>query len=98
MFEKVDVKSVGKEVGLEGGRLELFVKYFTTRWPNEFDYGYCKEWANRFKYGCEYQASDGEGQRLLKKISPYGGQFIDNQPNDLDEQYLDSALNEVFPT
>ena len=51
-----------------------FVLYMRKRWGEKEDeslkcmVGYASEWAERFKYGREYFASDSTGQAVLQEI------------------------------
>lgn len=60
--------------GLVGITKDRFIAYMRHRWGNPQDesikcrVGYASEWAERFKYGQEYKASDREGKRVLKVI------------------------------
>lgn len=63
---------VGRDAGLDGNRLVLFVAYMKARWTDTEEskcrHGYAGEWAGRFQKGIEFSASDLEGQRLLDKL------------------------------
>lgn len=63
-------QEVGVSAGLEGLTLKRFVGYMKERWAPEEDtqckVGYAMEWAERFKYGDEYRASDLCGQAILR--------------------------------
>ena len=63
---------VGIANELEDRMLERYVQYMLTRWKEEEEIqcqtGYASEWAQRFKTGIEYGASDLEGQRVLKEM------------------------------
>jgi len=65
-------KEVGQEAGLKGVKLEMYVRYMLIRWADEEEIqcktGYAGEWADRFKSGQEFRASDSEGQRVLREI------------------------------
>lgn len=45
------IRKIGEMSGLEGYKLEQFIVFFDSRFPNENDeiHSYCQEWANRFK-------------------------------------------------
>ena len=67
-------EEVAKEMSLESNRAALFIVYMRTRWADEetihCKVGYAKEWAERFKRGIEYGASDYIGQSLLRELRP----------------------------
>jgi hypothetical protein len=60
---------------LTGDTKLLFLAYMAWRWPDKKDQaikcqvGYAGEWAERFKSGHEYTASDHEGQAVLRRLS-----------------------------
>ncbi len=60
---------VGREMGLVGRRLVLFVNYMRRRWGCSEDQhvqtGYSHIWADRFVRGDEYMLSDADGRALL---------------------------------
>ena len=49
-----------------------YISYMMTRWLDSEELkcstGYAQEWAERFLSGREYDASDKEGQRILKEL------------------------------
>lgn len=65
--------------GLEGRIFNRYIAYMRRRWGDTEDervkclVGYAGEWAERFKGGREYAASDFEGQHILKEIEFLGG-------------------------
>lgn len=65
---------IAEEIGLKGITKERYIAYMRLRWGNPEDedlkcrVGYAQEWANRFKKGYEYQASDSEGKQILAEI------------------------------
>ena len=68
---------IGKKEGLKGFRLEHYVVYMKTRWPDDEDLkcknGYAQEWADRFVYGLEWTASDSHGRLILQQIGAANG-------------------------
>lgn len=68
-------KEVGNKAGLDDKTLGRYVVYMETRWldqeTTQCAVGYAGEWAERFKKGIEYGASDTLGQLLLKSMK-YG--------------------------
>jgi len=70
--KRATYEEVGKEEGLEGEILNKFLKYMGIRWKDEEERqcktGYAAEWANRFKVGNEYSASDCTGQSILDSM------------------------------
>lgn len=69
-YDEYTYEAVGEDAGLFGDTFQRFVAYMETRWPDDEEVkcrvGYAREWAERFKAGVEYAASDREGQRVLK--------------------------------
>ncbi len=65
-------REVGIKEGLVGKTLERYILYMRTRWKSKEDIqcltGYAGKWAQRFKRGYEYGASDLEGQAILARI------------------------------
>lgn len=67
-------EEIGKANELEGEVLRRYVAYMRTRWGNPDDerikclVGYASEWAERFRVGIKYSASDMIGQAILKKM------------------------------
>jgi len=65
-------EEVANSYGLEGETKERYLEYMKTRWPHKWDEkikcksGYAGLWAERFKLGIEYEASDIMGQNVLK--------------------------------
>lgn len=59
--------------GLKGKRKELYVRYMRERWPDtealKVRTGYAHEWAERFKDGVEFLASDSDGKKILYRLS-----------------------------
>ena len=55
---------------LDSGTTTRFIKYMRLRWPVSEERhcltGYADEWAERFKGGYEYSASDLGGQAILR--------------------------------
>jgi len=68
----ITYKEVAEHMKLDGITKVRFIKYMTTRWENEeklqCETGYATEWAERFKGGCEYSASDYFGQGILNEM------------------------------
>ena len=67
-----------KEWGLKNNMPEemadAFDKYMSARWGNrELNTSYGEEWLQRFKYRDAWNASDGKGQEILKRIGYYDG-------------------------
>ena len=65
-------RDVGVKEGLEGNTLERYVSYMQRRWKSEEETqcqtGYAAEWAQRFKGGWDYSASDVVGKSVLRDI------------------------------
>ena len=63
-------EEVAKTVGLGESASRRYVNYMRKRWASEEDVhcavGYAQEWAERFKVGIEYAASDSIGQAILR--------------------------------
>lgn len=58
---------------LTGIMRRLYLAYMKKRWASTEESkclsGYATEWAERFRAGIEYQASDSEGQAVLQELS-----------------------------
>jgi hypothetical protein len=67
---KYEIQQIGKKVGLTGATLRDYTKLIQARFPKEFDRGYIKEWAVRFKDGKEWFVADGTTQGVLLGINP----------------------------
>ena len=59
---------ISEKVGLSEIQRDRYIRYMSKRCPNLSDWVYAKEWAERFRDGVEYQASDREGQSILALI------------------------------
>ena len=59
---------LSEKVGLSEIQRDRYIRYMSKRWPDMCDWCYAKEWAERFRDGVEYQASDREGQSILALI------------------------------
>ena len=70
-------EEVAKAAGLDQNTTRRFLAYMKTRWSKsereKCIVGYAAEWADRFKSGREYAASDTFGQRVLCEIDNKGG-------------------------
>jgi len=70
--EPLTYKEVGKAVGMKPLMLARYTTYMQYRWKEQERTqclsGYAQEWAERFKSGMEYSASDGAGRKLLDEI------------------------------
>lgn len=70
-------ETVAQSAGLTPKTRQRYIAYMRHRWPQEeavhCQVGYAMEWAERFKLGIEYMASDTIGQRFLKTYNA-GGQ------------------------
>jgi len=64
-----ETAGIGYEVGLRGHRLILFTRYMMERGFNNSHDSYVREWAHRFLAKDEWNTSDGDGQRVLKKLN-----------------------------
>jgi len=62
-------KEVADDIGLHGLTKKMYIKYMETRWKSEEEIqcktGYAHEWAERFKSGYEFGASDSKGRDIL---------------------------------
>ena len=67
-------EEVGQSAELNPNTLIRYVTYMRLRWGEPKDeevkcqVGYAQEWANRFKMGMEYQASDMYGKKVLEEM------------------------------
>ncbi len=65
-------QEVARAHGLTGVTARRYISYMRTRWADTEGQksrdGYAGEWAERFKHGREYSASDSTGQRVLKEM------------------------------
>jgi len=64
------IKQIGSETGLKGNQLNVFVEFFSQRFPNESSKitGYCKEWAQRFLRGSPENCMDAGSLRIYREI------------------------------
>jgi len=89
--EKLTYREVGISEGLQYNTLERYVQYMTIRWKdNERTNclcGYAQEWADRFKKGCEYLASDGGGLKVLREIDTQQIAKLDAALEEIKETY-----------
>lgn len=58
-------KQVAIEVGIEP---VLFSKFMVSRFPNETDYAYIKEWAKRFKTGNPVEYMDNASKAVYVSL------------------------------
>ena len=67
-------EEVATAAGLDEKTSQRFIRYMTTRWADGETInclsGYASEWAQRFKKGIEFSASDLEGQAILRAMQP----------------------------
>ena len=90
-------EEIADKVGLTGQLKERYLKYMRTRWGNPEDekikcqVGYATEWANRFKVGWEYEASDKKGKALLREID----KEFSLDPEKIANQIFDLFLKET---
>jgi len=84
--EPYTYEDVANEMGLTGKIKERYLAYMNTRWPKFIDtgYSYAAEWAERFRDGREYIASDSAGFRILQKIDGTGPKEEMNEQSDDD--------------
>lgn len=73
---KMELKTyeqVAEYACLGGVTRALFLAYMKRRWSKQEEgnslCGYALEWAYRFRGGYEYEASDSEGQAVLRELS-----------------------------
>ena len=63
---------VASKYGLSDSIRERYIRYMIQRWESTEEQkcpdGYAIEWAERFKNGLEYSASDLFGQEILRSI------------------------------
>ena len=64
---ELNIREIGQAAGLVGGRLELYERYVSQRFPGRHP-NYISEWANRFADGYEFAASDSTGQAMLLRM------------------------------
>ena len=66
-------EEIGKAAALNQPTLARFVSYMRQRWADrealQCGTGYATEWAERFKAGQEWRASDQAGQRILDTMT-----------------------------
>ncbi len=67
-LKKQDYHEIGTSRGLSGKTLKDYVKFMQKAFPNEKDTGYSSEWADRFRKGNEWYASDSIRRKVLLKI------------------------------
>jgi len=67
---------VAQEAGLDEGTARRYVAYMRARLADEESVqcrvGYAQEWAHRFKAGVEWNASDSDGQAVLRRMFAAG--------------------------
>ncbi len=63
-------ENIAKETGLTEKTETRYCAYMRARWSDDEERmcqdGYAKEWAERFKSGYEYEASDSIGRAMLQ--------------------------------
>ena len=64
---ELNIREIGQAAGLIDGRLELYERYVSQRFPGRHP-NYISEWANRFSDGYEFVASDSAGQAMLLRM------------------------------
>lgn len=62
-----ELDQLANKHGLWGVRKKMFLDYIKERGFTRRDY-YTDEWAERFKEGSEWEKSDSEGRKILKKL------------------------------
>jgi len=74
--EVAEFEGLSEETG------ERFITYMRFRWPSQeishCRFGYAQEWAERFKYGKEYECSDKAGRIVLNNVVDYEAPIIKN--------------------
>lgn len=60
-------RQAAKDVGLNTWMTTVYLQYVTHRFP-QADYGYLREWAERFDTGSAWVQSDLSGRGLLVKL------------------------------
>jgi hypothetical protein len=60
---------IGKEEGLKGARLKLYLGFMRGRLPNEGAPSYAGEWARRFMRGTQYTYGDLKSRAVLNKVA-----------------------------
>jgi hypothetical protein len=64
----MDYKILADKAGLDRHNTKRYIQFMRRRFPEERDKGYAYEWAERFKRGVEYNASDYESRQILEEI------------------------------
>jgi len=70
-MKKEKIEEIGKQVGLTDDVLNVFVEFFSRRFPNEDDRitSYVAEWADRFKSGHPENYMDGQSKAIYDEVN-----------------------------
>jgi len=60
---------IGREAGLRGARLKLYLGFMKGRLPTEASPSYAGEWAGRFMKGTQYTYGDLKSRAILNKLA-----------------------------
>lgn len=59
---------IGRKNGLEGDKLDRYVKFMVVKYPNETSHEFARVWADRFRTESEMRYADTTGKRILAKM------------------------------
>jgi len=65
---KSDYYEIAQDIDLGYGHREAYMNFMLKAFPNERDRSYATEWAERFKIGTHWGASDKERRSILRKV------------------------------
>lgn len=96
-------EEVAKEANLTVHQAERFCRYMRFRWDKEealqCTTGYALEWAERFKSGYEYEASDAFGKSVLRFMDQHEAlsDLIDRAANERKENIYSENASRTDP-
>lgn len=65
VIKSKELNQIGKKEGLFGTRLKVYNSFFRKRFPREFDSGYAREWAQRFRKGTQWNVGDTDSRKAM---------------------------------
>lgn len=68
-MKQTQLVKIGREEGLRGQRLKLYLGFMKGRLPNEHSPSYAGEWARRFMRGTQYTYGDLKSRAVLNKVA-----------------------------
>ena len=61
-------RQLAETCGLEGQKLDTYIKFMEKKFPHLTNEKYLKDWAQRFKDGTEWSIADTESKKILIQI------------------------------